>query len=254
MRTSRRLAVLGLAMLSLYLLRVNGGLRWLRESVERGRMKNVVLLEDDWVPPAPSPEGPAATPTPTAEPEPVHIPEADAGEEIPWEKPGFVRSDNGQIWRDTANTVAGIDTPRTQAIYGKLAKDKANRMDPVPGLECSSFKVRAFSDYAVIALSSLTDEPIENSDHMLLSAIGRVRNTGAQFDGNMLIENGSAPVMSELIEAELAVRTERDDLQVWGISPEGYYTGRIDSTLEDGWLKFRIGECCGAVYYLITAE
>ncbi|MDO4974331.1 MAG: stage II sporulation protein P [Eubacteriales bacterium] len=85
MRTSRRLAVLGLAMLSLYLLRVNGGLRWLRESVERGRMKNVVLLEDDWVPPAPSPEGPAATPTPTAEPEPVHIPEADAGEEIPVE-------------------------------------------------------------------------------------------------------------------------------------------------------------------------
>ena len=178
----------------------------------------------------------------------------DAKEAVPWETPTFVRSDNGQIWRDTAKVIAGIDTPRTQAIYGILAKNGANRMDPVPGLECSSLKVRSKTDYAVIVLSSLTDEPIEKSDNMLLSTIGRVRNTGAQFDGNMLVENGTAPVLSELVEAEIAVRTERDDLQVWGISPEGYYTGRIDAVLEDGWLKFTLGECCGATYYLIIAE
>lgn len=83
MRTSKRLAVLGLAVLSLYLLRVNGGLRWLRESIERGRMKNVVLLEDDWEPPA-SPSGELAPmPSPMAEPEPTHVPEAETAEEIP---------------------------------------------------------------------------------------------------------------------------------------------------------------------------
>ena len=87
MRTSRRLAVLGLAVLSLYLLRVNGGLRWLRESVERGRMKNVVLLdtgESEPVPALPAAE-PEAEPAPAAEPEPESIPEPDAGEEIPLE-------------------------------------------------------------------------------------------------------------------------------------------------------------------------
>ena len=46
MGTSRRLAILGLAVLSLYLFYTGGGVRRLRESVERGRMKNVVLLED----------------------------------------------------------------------------------------------------------------------------------------------------------------------------------------------------------------
>ena len=84
MRTSRRLAVLGLAVLSLYLLRVNGGLRWLRESVERGRMKNVVLLDTGQSTLTPAPLPPAEAP-PTPAPEPEHVPEPDEGEEIPLE-------------------------------------------------------------------------------------------------------------------------------------------------------------------------
>ena len=83
MRTSRRLAVLGLAVLSLYLLRVSGGFRWLRDSVERGRMKNVVLLDTGGDTVLPPPLAAAADPSPTPEPEPERIPEADAGEEIP---------------------------------------------------------------------------------------------------------------------------------------------------------------------------
>ena len=97
MRTSKRLAVLGLAVLSLYLLRVNGGLRWLRESVESGRMKNVVLL--DTGEPAPTPQPLAAaeagpTPAPVSEPVPERIPEADVGEEIPLELMESPRSED----------------------------------------------------------------------------------------------------------------------------------------------------------------
>ena len=80
MRTSRRLAALGLAVLSLYLLHAGGGLRLLRESVQRGRMKNVVLLEADEALPSPTP-----TPSPAPEPEPTRAPEADLGEELPAE-------------------------------------------------------------------------------------------------------------------------------------------------------------------------
>ena len=93
MRTSRRLAVLGLAVLSLYLLRVNGGLRWLRESVERGRMKNVVLLESGENE-LRSTSPPDAGPESTAEPEPERVPEADAGEDIPPERMESPRSED----------------------------------------------------------------------------------------------------------------------------------------------------------------
>ena len=81
MGTSRRLAVLGLAVLSLYLFWSGGGFAVLRADVEQRRMKNVVLLE-------PEPEAVSADPTPYPEPtpepvpEPKRIAEADVGEEI----------------------------------------------------------------------------------------------------------------------------------------------------------------------------
>ncbi len=75
MRTSKRLAFLGMAMLGLYLFRTCGGLDWLRESVERGRMKNVVLVE-------PADGVGADAPLPTPEELPPLLPEAEpaAGE------------------------------------------------------------------------------------------------------------------------------------------------------------------------------
>ena len=92
MRTSKRLAVLGLAVLSLYLLRVNGGFRRLRESVERGRMKNVVLLETgESRAQSLSFAGEDKT-EPEAAPEPERIPEPETDEEIPLERMESPRS------------------------------------------------------------------------------------------------------------------------------------------------------------------
>ena len=91
MRTSRRLAILGAAVLSLYLFWSGGGVQWLRQSVEQGRMKNVVLLS-----PMTAAETPAAVrplpeltiaPESAAEPEPAWEPETEEsdGQEIPVE-------------------------------------------------------------------------------------------------------------------------------------------------------------------------
>lgn len=92
MRTSRRLAILGAAVLSLYLFCSGGGVQWLRQSVEQGRMKNVVLLSSA----AAAAESPVVvrpttemTPAPesAAEPEPAWEPETEEsdGQEIPVE-------------------------------------------------------------------------------------------------------------------------------------------------------------------------
>ena len=77
--------MLGLTVLSLYLLRMGGGFRWLRESVERGRMRNVVLLDAGGSGTSAEPLASAAEPASPPEPEPERIPEADLGEEIPVE-------------------------------------------------------------------------------------------------------------------------------------------------------------------------
>ena len=70
MRTSKRLAFLGMVMLGLYLFRTCGALDWLRESVERGRMKNVVLTDGAESLDADAPDQtPAALPILLPEPE-----------------------------------------------------------------------------------------------------------------------------------------------------------------------------------------
>ena len=114
--------------------------------------------------------------------------------------------------------------------------------------------VKGMTDFGVVALSSLTDDPIEKSDNLLLTTIGRARNTDAVWDGDMLIDYGRVPIMSEVIRATISVRTEHDDLQVWGVNSEGYYVGRIPTTYEDGVMTFTVGEKLPASYYVLVAE
>ncbi len=173
--------------------------------------------------------------------------------------PGKFVSDNGQLWRDLKAQVGAVDTERTKVLYGMLgmgakkasSKKATNRSFKVEGLE-----VTCLTDFAVVALSSLTDDPIEKSDNMLLSTIGRARNTGAQFDGDKMLEVGQAPIMAEVIEAEIRIRTDiGDKLKVWGVNAEGFYAGLQPTTYEDGWLSFPVGdELNPACYYLIVKE
>jgi len=65
MRTSKRMAILGTAVLSLYLFYANGGTAWLWARIDRGRMTNVVLLETSVPASTPTPTPPPATPEPS---------------------------------------------------------------------------------------------------------------------------------------------------------------------------------------------
>ncbi len=175
-------------------------------------------------------------------------------DEVKWEDPNVVKSDNGQMWRNLATKVGGIDTPRTKVVYGKLTAGRYGATAACAGTEVDGLKVVGQTDFGVIALSSLTDEPIVTSDNMLLTTIGRAMNSGQVYDGEKMIDYGKAPIMSEVIRAKISIRTDRDDLQVWGVNPEGYYVGRLATTIENGIMTFTVGETLPASYYLIVAE
>lgn len=183
----------------------------------------------------------------------------DENDVTPFEVPGMIKSDNGQMWRDLKRKIGVIDTPRTKVAYGSLSRGGAaastKKIDD-PGIQLEGLNIQAHTDFAVIAMSSLTDEPIETSDNILISAIGRARNTGAQFDGDKMIERGEPPIMTEVIDAHISLKiADGDKMKVWGVNPEGYYAGRCPSTYEDGILSFRIGdELNPACYYLIVKD
>lgn len=180
-------------------------------------------------------------------------------EAYPNPTPGMFVADNGQMWRDLKKEVGVIDTPRTKCIYGTLTatghtssivKSKA------AAIELEGMSVTGKTDFGVIAVSSLTNDPIETSDNMLLTAIGRARNTDATFDGEKMIDVGKPPILAEVIQATVRIKTAHGQkMKVWGVNAEGFYAGKLATTYEDGYLSFNIGdENNPACYYLIVKE
>jgi len=164
------------------------------------------------------------------------------------EKAGEVTSDTGELWRSWAKRIGKIDSPRTQCVYGFLGE--------AGELSTQSMTVSASNEYAVVALSSLTDAAIGTSDNMLLTTVGRAENTDMKYneDHTVVLDFGKPPIQIEVIEADIAIRTDKKNLTVWSIGPEGFYTGRIPSTCADGVLKFHLGDTCQSMYYLILEE
>ena len=176
------------------------------------------------------------------------------GDKIEWEDPNLIVSDNGQMWRNIAKKFGGIDTPRTKVVYGRLTAGRNASAGAMDGTEVSGMKVVSKTDFAVIALSSLSNDPIEVADNILLTTIGRARNTDQVYDGDKMVEYGKEPIMSEVITATITLKTERTDLKVWGVNPEGFYVGQVPAKFEDGTMTFTVGEKFPASYYLIVAE
>lgn len=156
----------------------------------------------------------------------------------------FAKSDTGEMYRDWEKNLGIIDSPKTKCAYGMLCKNGDIKMNGV--------KIKCDTDYAVIAMSSLTDEPITGSDNILLTTVGRAENTDAKFAGELMLDIGKPPVVVENIEAEIEIETNQSGMNVWAISAEGYYIGKIPAEEKDGKLRFKVGEVARSMYYLIV--
>lgn len=157
-----------------------------------------------------------------------------------------VLSDTGELMIDREKNYGWVDTEKTKCVYGFLGKNGA--------VEISGLQVTCDTDFGVIAMSSLTDDPLSKSDNILLTTVGRAENTDAKFQEDQLMDYGKPPVMVEVIEAEISLATERKDLVVWAMSHEGFYVGTVPTTYENGVLKFRVGKKSRSMYYLIVKE
>lgn len=167
------------------------------------------------------------------------------------EVPQILRADNGQMWRDLTKKFGVVDTPRTKIVYGKLTQRSNAIISSVSTTCADGMKVEGYTDFGVVALSSLTDDPIEQSNNMLLSTIGRACNTGFTTDGDRVLDVGTGPICSEVINAKISIRTQRDDLQVWAVNAEGSFIGELPTTYEDGQLTFTLGKTYPSNYYMI---
>lgn len=174
---------------------------------------------------------------------------------------GEVRSDTGELYRNWKKCYGTIDTPMTKCIYGRLSRNGP--------IEIEGMTVDCKNDYAVIALSSLDNEKdIAHAESLLLTTVGRAENTGMKMseapdkfqplDGKppymQLDDFGTAPILCEVIEATIRLKTNQRNLQVWAVNPEGLYLGTAPVTYEEDCAVITLGEKAPSIYYLIQAQ
>jgi len=157
-----------------------------------------------------------------------------------------VVSDTGQYERDWKKGLVTIRTPRTQAAWGFLGQvDRP--------LHLGEVELRIETPFAVVAVSSLTDEPIARSHRLLLTAVARAENTGMVYDlfHTRKLAAGHGPIVIEPVCGQVAISTSHTRLRVVGLDPFGRPSADLPTTTDGGRLTFEIGASAKTIHYLI---
>ena len=156
-----------------------------------------------------------------------------------------MRSDTGELYRNMEKRFGLVDTPRTKVAYGFLGA--------AGEVKLKGLKIKVKTDFAVIALSSLSEAPIAESDNILLTAVGRADNTGARYNATHTVqfELGRGPIQVQVIEAKLELETNVAGLKIAAINSNGMIIGYAAETYENGMLEFALDGAFASMYYLI---
>ena len=162
-----------------------------------------------------------------------------------------VKSVDGQLYRSWEKNYGYINTENTKAVYGFFEKNGEIKID--------GLTVKSDNEHGVIAISTLSNEPIAKSDNILITAIGDAINTDMKYErvgeSEMRVADmGKPPVLAEVIEAEITLENCYKGSRVMAIDPEGFYVGEIKTEYENGCLKFKIGDKYSSIYYLVVRD
>ncbi len=167
-----------------------------------------------------------------------------------YEHPGSeLRSDTEQLWRDWELGVGTLDTPRSQAAYGKLGESAR-------AWQTSDCTFEITTPFAVTFVSSLTEQPIRESDHLLLVAAARAENTGMAFNmaGTDIVEQGRPPVIAEPVVGTVRIQTSAEVLLVRPVMADGSPGPGTPIPVQDGSATIELKPSHRTIFYRIEAR
>ncbi|MGD2175988.1 MAG: beta-galactosidase, partial [Candidatus Brocadiaceae bacterium] len=150
----------------------------------------------------------------------------------------LVSSMTGQLTWDQATEVVAIHTTRTQGIVGFAG----GRRYELPGADVS-----IETPFVSLLFTPLDDQPLEESEHILITAMARDRQTGAEYnaDGTRLLDVGKPPLLMEPVQAEIILKGK----PIRSVRPADIYGVPRDEQVEREGNTFRIDGRYRAYYY-----
>lgn len=158
---------------------------------------------------------------------------------------GVIRSSTGQLaWTAGQSQRDGhftISTPGTQAVVGFASGVRA---------ELSNVTITPQTPFAAVYVSAVDrDATIASGNRLLVSTIGRVRNTDQKMVAGTLLSRGTGPMRVEPVKAELTLKRP-GPFTVHVLDHDGKRTGRTLPVA--GSTVVLDGVATQAVYYEIT--
>ncbi len=146
----------------------------------------------------------------------------------------LVESPNGSVRVDRKRGMIAVDTPRTTG--GFVEKDGI--------IETRGFRAKVEGGTASVWVSSLSDRPIVESDHLLACLIGDIQNDGIEYeDATRCVLRGWGKREGRIarrVAADLSVVLDAaPKWQVYALNPDGTRKRELPSTFRDGRLHFR---------------
>ena len=157
-----------------------------------------------------------------------------------------VRSDTGEIVRSWKEGIQVIDTPRTQALSGGIGGKSIKLKD-------ATFDFKTAK--AVVALTSIDDEPLSRSRFILITAIGQARPSPATDMGRLVPNRppNHLPFLTEPVIGTITLRTQTSGLELLSLGPNGKVVSRFSPTGDRDGLSIPLPAGRGTHWYVLKA-
>jgi hypothetical protein len=168
------------------------------------------------------------------------------------------RSITGELTWDASIGCVTIDTPRTQAVIGFLGA--ASR-------ELAATTFRSPTRFGAIYVTAMDgDASVKSARHLLVTAVGPVRNTGMKYTTTSrqsplgtpyqrLDEVGKAPALLNAVTGSLAIRSDlAGRLKAWTLDVVGNRIREIPLAVESNAAILSMQAGYRTVYYELSTE
>jgi hypothetical protein len=147
----------------------------------------------------------------------------------------FVRSDTGELLRNWKYGIQTINSPKTQAVNGWVGGKT---------LQLGDSTIRADTRKAVVALTSLDDQPLSSSRNILITAVARA----------VAATPNHLPFLSEPVVATILLRTKISGLQLAALSSNGKILERVALQSNPEGLTIRLPTRRGTHWYALRTS
>jgi len=151
-------------------------------------------------------------------------------------------SDTGELTWDGDHGTLVVNTPRTKAVLG-FTSGQEWKLGPVT--------IKPSTEFSVIALASLTEQPVGQSERMALWAVARAENSGMVYNRarTSAVDPGHAPILVELVAADVSIQSIRpDQITVTAVDAWGRPAVTVPVRPTADGCSFRIGDVPAIAY------